>query len=41
MDFELNLNLDMSYYFRLFYNPSVLRPDGKMQKSIIVQNRKI
>lgn len=33
MDFELNLNLDMSY--------SVLRLDGKMQKSTIVQSRKI
>lgn len=41
MGFELNLNLDISYYFRLFHNTSVLRLDGKMQKSIIVQNRKI
>lgn len=41
MAFELNLNLDMPYYFCLFHNPSVLRLDGKMQKSIIVQNWKI
>ena len=40
MDFELNLNLDMSYYFRLFHNPSVLPLDGKMQNFTIVEKGK-
>ena len=41
MDFEIMKYQLLLHYVYHFYNPSVFPLDGKMQKSIIVQNKKI
>ncbi len=41
MDFEIMKYQLSFYYVYHFYNPSVLPLDGEMQKSTIVQSRKI
>ena len=41
MDFEIMRNQSLSNCLHCFYDPSVLPLDGEMQKSTIVQSRKI